>query len=203
MAALFDPEPIEGFPTSSSKGMNGKIGILGGSKEYTGAPYYAASSALRSGSDIAHIFTPYKEAVEPIKNYSPEVIVHHTETADDMRKWLEGMHALVIGPGLGRDKSVKKFLDSLLSNINANHPDMKVILDADALFWLADSPVIQSLVNHMAHRVILTPNNKELERLMVAFGTEDVFSTAAVIGNPIIVHKGEVDKIYNQGKLLF
>ncbi len=29
------------------KGQAGKIGVLGGSREYTGAPYYAAYSALK------------------------------------------------------------------------------------------------------------------------------------------------------------
>ena len=40
------------------KGNNGKVGVLGGSIEYTGAPYYAGMAALRAGSDLAHIFTP-------------------------------------------------------------------------------------------------------------------------------------------------
>ena len=32
----------------SRKGQNGRIGVLGGSYEYTGAPYYAAQSALQA-----------------------------------------------------------------------------------------------------------------------------------------------------------
>jgi len=34
------------------KGQDGKICVLGGSKEYTGAPYYAAISSLRAGGDL-------------------------------------------------------------------------------------------------------------------------------------------------------
>ena len=34
----------------SRKGQNGRIGVLGGSYEYTGAPYYAAQSALQAGA---------------------------------------------------------------------------------------------------------------------------------------------------------
>jgi ATP-dependent NAD(P)H-hydrate dehydratase len=33
---------------SLHKGQAGKIGVLGGSREYTGAPYYAAFSALKT-----------------------------------------------------------------------------------------------------------------------------------------------------------
>ena len=36
----------------SRKGQNGRIGVLGGSYEYTGAPYYAAQSALQAGADV-------------------------------------------------------------------------------------------------------------------------------------------------------
>ena len=38
------------------KGEAGKIGVVGGSKEYTGAPFFAAASSLRAGSDLAHVF---------------------------------------------------------------------------------------------------------------------------------------------------
>ncbi len=34
--------------STSHKGQSGKIGIIGGSFEYTGAPYYASISALKS-----------------------------------------------------------------------------------------------------------------------------------------------------------
>ena len=38
------------------KGQAGKIGVVGGCEEYTGAPYFAAMSALRMGADLAHVF---------------------------------------------------------------------------------------------------------------------------------------------------
>ena len=38
------------------KGQAGKIGVVGGCSEYTGAPYFAAMSALRMGADLAHVF---------------------------------------------------------------------------------------------------------------------------------------------------
>lgn len=60
---------------NSKKGDNGNIGIIGGSYEYTGAPYYAAISALKVGADLVHIFCS-KSAAVPIKTYSPEIIVH-------------------------------------------------------------------------------------------------------------------------------
>ena len=66
------------------KGQNGKVGIFGGSIEYTGAPYYASASSLRSGADLTHIFTPHESALIPLKCYSPETIVHFAKTSKDL-----------------------------------------------------------------------------------------------------------------------
>lgn len=57
------------------KGEAGRIGIIGGSSEYTGAPYYAGIAALKFGCDLVHIFCTQSAAI-PIKCYSPELIVH-------------------------------------------------------------------------------------------------------------------------------
>lgn len=57
------------------KGQAGKIAIIGGCREYTGAPFFASYSALKVGADLSHVFcTP--SAATVIKTYSPELIVH-------------------------------------------------------------------------------------------------------------------------------
>ena len=57
------------------KGDCGRVGVLGGCFQYTGAPYYAGISALYAGADLVHIFCTEK-AGTAIKSYSPELIVH-------------------------------------------------------------------------------------------------------------------------------
>jgi len=59
---------------SQYKGNSGKLVVVGGSVEYTGAPYYTAISALRSGCDLSRIVCPIEASV-PIKCYSPEIVV--------------------------------------------------------------------------------------------------------------------------------
>jgi hypothetical protein len=109
------------------KGQAGKIGVVGGCEEYTGAPYFAAMSALRMGADLAHVFCA-EGAGHVIKSYSPELIVHPymreggsgssggthtaydaelvTEAMEKIEPWLDRMSALVVGPGLGRDPTM-------------------------------------------------------------------------------------------------
>jgi ATP-dependent NAD(P)H-hydrate dehydratase len=55
---------------TSRKGDNGRIAVIGGSVEFTGAPFYSAISALKIGGDLAHIFCS-KSASSSIKSYSP------------------------------------------------------------------------------------------------------------------------------------
>jgi hypothetical protein len=100
----------------------GRIGIVGGSADYSGAPFFASMASLRAGADLAHVFcTP--DAGQVIKTYSPDLIVHTVfrpppsspsssskaqeddglPSEEELEKLLGRLHALVIGPGLGRD----------------------------------------------------------------------------------------------------
>lgn len=48
--------------------------MFGGSKDYTGAPFFASMSALRTGADLAYVLTA-EEAAPALKAYSPELMV--------------------------------------------------------------------------------------------------------------------------------
>ena len=67
---------------------------------YTGAPYFAAFSALKTGADLVHVFCE-REAGQVIKSYSPELIVHpvlDTEyVMEQIDQWLPRFHCVVIG----------------------------------------------------------------------------------------------------------
>ena len=58
----------------SHKGQSGRICIIGGSKEYSGAPYFSSISSMRAGADLSYVLTT-KDAAPIIKSYSPELIV--------------------------------------------------------------------------------------------------------------------------------
>eukprot|EP00571_Detonula_confervacea_P004730 CAMPEP_0172314398 /NCGR_PEP_ID=MMETSP1058-20130122/22429_1 /TAXON_ID=83371 /ORGANISM="Detonula confervacea, Strain CCMP 353" /LENGTH=436 /DNA_ID=CAMNT_0013028257 /DNA_START=224 /DNA_END=1534 /DNA_ORIENTATION=+ len=75
---LFPP-----LSASSHKGSHGRIAIFGGSEKYTGAPYYAAQSALHCGIDLATVFCA-KEASVPIKCYSPELMVQSVYSVEEL-----------------------------------------------------------------------------------------------------------------------
>eukprot|EP01041_Mallomonas_annulata_P014343 gene14343-30526_t len=128
------------------KGQMGKVGVLGGSRDYTGAPYYAATAALKFGSDLAYIFCA-KEAAIPIKSYSPELMVTPFYCAETIRRdsvmgmvnevsnVFPRMHTLVIGPGLGRDDYLFRIVQLIIRK--AMDEKLSLVIDADGLYFLS------------------------------------------------------------------
>ncbi|XP_026191275.1 ATP-dependent (S)-NAD(P)H-hydrate dehydratase [Cyclospora cayetanensis] len=57
------------------KGRYGKVFVIGGCATFTGAPFFAATAALRMGADLAGVITTPSAAVA-IKSYSPELLVY-------------------------------------------------------------------------------------------------------------------------------
>ena len=82
---------------------------------YTGAPYFAAFSALKVGADLVHVFCE-REAGQVIKSYSPELIVHpvlDTEyVMEEIDQWLPRFHCVVIGKAL--------IIEVLIDEVNHN-----------------------------------------------------------------------------------
>ncbi|CAF0874228.1 unnamed protein product [Adineta steineri] len=146
------------------KGEAGRIGVVGGSEEYTGAPIFASMSAFRTGADLVHVFCTTHAAI-PIKSFSPDLIVHpildSKSFSDDMNKWLPRLHALVIGPGLGRDKTVLSNVEKLIDILRQQDKPIPVVIDADGLHLITEKP---GLINNYVN-CILTPNGPEFERL--------------------------------------
>jgi NAD(P)H-hydrate repair Nnr-like enzyme with NAD(P)H-hydrate dehydratase domain len=71
------------------KGTMGRIGVIGGSVDYTGAPYYSAVSALKMGADLSWVFCSEKASI-PIKGYSPELMVTSFYSEDSLFQLPEG-----------------------------------------------------------------------------------------------------------------
>ncbi|XP_045766139.1 ATP-dependent (S)-NAD(P)H-hydrate dehydratase [Maniola jurtina] len=182
--------PLDG---SHHKGQAGRIGVVGGSLEYTGAPYFAGISALKVGADLVHIFcsTP---AANVIKSYSPELIVHPLldtkNSINEISPWLERLHVIVIGPGLGRDAKILNVASELIKIIETKK--IPLIIDADGLYLITENP---ELLKKFSSPVILTPNKIEFERLSNKLNGESGFS--ALGKNITILRKGATDELFS------
>lgn len=188
------------------KGQCGRLGIVGGCREYTGAPYFAAISAMKVGADLAHVFCT-EDAATVIKSYSPELIVHPILDSNDAElqwaQWVGRMHAVVIGPGLGRNPNVLSNAKSFMKKVMELR--LPLILDADGLWILLSDPG----VIHGYSRAILTPNAVEFARLQeavlgqqprleqrdVAADADEAEKLSKALGYVTIIRKGKEDII--------
>nr|XP_046259223.1 ATP-dependent (S)-NAD(P)H-hydrate dehydratase isoform X2 [Scatophagus argus] len=190
------------------KGQDGRIGIIGGCQDYTGAPYFAAISALKVGADLSHVFCT-KDAASVIKSYSPELIVHPVldspNAVEEIEKWLPRLHSLVVGPGLGREDLLLKTAKEVIERSKAR--DIPIVIDADGLWLVTQQPsVIQGY-----QKGILTPNFMEFTRLYESLHHEpmdssdhqrNVMQLSVAMGNLTLVLKGEQDLITDGSKAI-
>ncbi|KAG5887141.1 hypothetical protein JTB14_024250 [Gonioctena quinquepunctata] len=146
------------------KGQAGRIGVFGGSLEYTGAPYFSSISALKVGADLAYVFCN-KEAATVIKSYSPELIVlpvlDDSEAIQKIEPWLERLHVVLIGPGLGRNEKTFAVIEQVIQSCRTKKKPM--VIDADGLFLVSQKP---DIIKNYPAPLILTPNVMEFNRLV-------------------------------------
>ncbi|KAL3489726.1 Ribokinase-like protein [Aspergillus germanicus] len=170
------------------KGQQGRIAVIGGSLDYTGAPYFSAMASARLGCDLSHVICE-SSAATVIKSYSPNLMVHPIlpssnsvkdpnsinapELASPIISMLSRLHALVIGPGLGRDGVTLKVVLEVMKE--ARSRSIPFVLDADGLLLATENP---DLVKGYKE-CILTPNVNEFSRLAKALGI-DVPSLAQI-----------------------
>lgn len=191
--------------SDNHKGQCGRIGVFGGSLEFTGAPYYSGFSALRCGVDLVYVFCT-AAAAPAIKSYSPELMVmpylDSENAVDDISLWLDRLHAILIGPGLGRNEEVFLVLVQVIKLLNSGtHRAIPIVIDADGLFFLTRYP---DIFKDYKNNVYLTPNIVEFSRLTKAIlGTEAskpdelmLIELSQQVGyNVTVVLKGQVDVI--------
>ncbi len=145
----------------SHKGMNGVVCIVGGSRTYHGAPFFAAMSAMKTGSDLVYLGVPAVISTA-VRALSPDLIVFPlpdgkltTGSVSKLVNWLPDVDCVGVGPGLGPQNE-----DRLVRCLELLSTKAKkcLVVDADAL-----RPKILSLTSKT--RLIVTPHAGEFERL--------------------------------------
>ena len=125
-------------PPWSHKGRYGHVGVLAGSEKTPGAAHLAAYAALRAGSGKVSLLG----ADEPPR---PELMCRH-------RLEVDGLSALVVGPGLGARRD-----DARPVLAAAKAQGVPLVVDAEALDLLKDTAL---------ERAVATPHPGEAARLL-------------------------------------
>eukprot|EP00747_Dinoflagellata_sp_TGD_P049681 gnl/TRDRNA2_/TRDRNA2_146322_c0_seq1.p1 gnl/TRDRNA2_/TRDRNA2_146322_c0~~gnl/TRDRNA2_/TRDRNA2_146322_c0_seq1.p1 ORF type:complete len:237 (+),score=36.64 gnl/TRDRNA2_/TRDRNA2_146322_c0_seq1:2-712(+) len=109
---------------------------------------------------------------------------------------LPRLHALAIGPGLGRHEGVLRAVGSVIQA--AKSRGLPLVIDADGLWLINQKP---DLVKGY-EQCVLTPNVMEIKRLAKSVLNTEDFDLPALcdaLGGPTILQKGAVDRICAPG----
>ncbi len=177
---------------NAHKGNFGRVLLLCGSLGYTGAAYFAAMGALRTGAGLVYLGVPESiyaiEAVklnEPVVFPLPEQGGRLSEAAvPEILERLPRMDAVLIGPGLGLGPGSVAVLKAVLT-----HAACPVVVDADGITLLV--PHMDILRGREAP-TILTPHDREFTRLFGSVGEDRMASAraAALESHSIVLLKG-------------
>ncbi|HVS25245.1 MAG TPA: NAD(P)H-hydrate dehydratase [Gammaproteobacteria bacterium] len=137
---------------SAHKGTSGRLLLYGGGPGMAGAIRLAAEAALRVGSGLVYV-AAHDDSVAAVRDGRAEVIVHAVDAATELDPLVALADAAVVGPGLGLSAWARAGLRRLLDS------GLPLIVDADALNLLAESPVKRG-------HWILTPHPGEAARLL-------------------------------------
>ncbi len=140
------------------------ICVVAGSPGMTGAAELCARAAYRAGSGMVRLGVPGEDpaalgVTEAVgSNLSSEGWV------EDALTMARRCHAMVVGPGLGREKDTIEQVRELVARAT-----LPVVVDADGLFALGSAAQVAQIVRerktHGAPPPVLTPHDGEYERM--------------------------------------
>lgn len=150
----------------SHKGTYGRVALLGGAVEYSGAIRLSAMAlaALKSGAGLSTVAVP-KYLVPIVSQNILEVMIYPIDSTENEiifnQENIDGLinkvDVLTCGMGLGKSKAAHEIIYYIIKNY-----DGKLVLDADALNILSENI---GLLNEAKCKIILTPHMMEFKRL--------------------------------------
>lgn len=161
-----DAVVIPARPPEAHKGTFGTAVVLAGSLGLTGAAYLASTAAARTGAGLVRLLVAdsiytilaakcTEVMATPVPEVAPGAVGH--AAYDSILRQLAAAEVGIVGPGLGRDSSTWRLVVDL-----AQHARCPLVIDADGLNALADSPRAKG---KLGPRRVLTPHPGELARL--------------------------------------
>ena len=124
----------------SNKGTYGKVLVIAGSRDMSGAAYFAATASYRMGAGLVRILTA-KENREILQRQIPEAVLTTYDTLEDgiseedianIKEAVAWASVILIGPGLSQSVMSARLVNYVLAECK-----VPLVMDADALNILA------------------------------------------------------------------
>lgn len=177
----FDERPSALLPVrkkDAHKGSCGKVLVIAGSKNMSGAAYFAAAAVYRMGAGLVRVITA-SENREVLQRQLPEAVLATYEvsegmlTAESVEQIKEAVFwadVILLGPGIGTGAVGASLVNYVISNCK-----VPLVVDADAITVLSRmisekagwdiSERLHYTAKLLPAGTILTPHKKELSLL--------------------------------------
>ena len=191
-----------------NKGSYGKVLVIAGNEEISGAAVLCAKAAMKSGAGMVKVLSS-KKTIEVIKTTLPEAmtaVLDKTDAASEViQDGIAWADCVIIGPGIGTDEEAYFKLYLVLDNFPESK---KLVIDADAINLLASHNELKRMTE-MVNDAIYTPHMMELARLTDVDIQELKNDLDTVMGNyaadkkGIYVCKDSVTRVYAFQKAVY
>lgn len=150
---------LPGRSVGGSKYDAGAVLVIGGSVGMAGAPGLVAGAALRAGAGVVTVLVP--EAVQPTVAVALREAMVRPLPANrpdlEIERYAERARCVVLGPGIGREPDAEQLVRAAVAL------DRPLVVDADALWWVARDP---ALLAARTAPTVITPHAGEAARLL-------------------------------------
>lgn len=150
---------------NAHKGSVGKVTVIAGDNQISGACVLCAEAVLRSGAGMVKIIT-HANHREIMGTRLPEALTCYYNNeeylSEDIMDAIDFGGVIIIGPGIGKSNYSKELLNYVLTKTSK-----PLVIDADAINLIAtDANLFEILKNESFKRsIVLTPHLLEFSRL--------------------------------------
>lgn len=176
----------------SHKGQNGRVLVIGGSKLFHAAAFWAAAMASKI-VDLVHFSSPAMENNELMRvraksKFWDGIVVPW----EDIDRYIEEDDSILIGPGMPRHEGLME------GEVRTDEIVNKLLTKYGHKKWVVDGGALQEVKTKLLQpQMILTPNQRELEILYTQVKAENVGKLAEKLGGLTILAKGKADIVSN------
>ncbi len=151
---------IPAIDANSHKGTRRRVLVVGGSRGMVGASILATRAAYRSGIGMVRLLVEEPSLVPAQSAAIEATAATWPMSSADFPAMIEGCHAVLIGPGLGRTAAARQQLETVLEVWQG-----PTVLDADAItLFEGEIPWLSAAL--AGRQALLTPHVRELARLI-------------------------------------
>ena len=144
----------------SNKGTYGKVLVIAGSINMSGAAYFSAKAAYLMGAGLVYVYTPLENR-QIMQTLLPEAVLITYDTKhfdpNQIINLMDQCDTVVLGPGLSTKEYAKQLVKVVVEAC-----EKPLIIDADAINIIAKDGDLKAKIKK---NMILTPHLGELARL--------------------------------------